>query len=182
VPDTHPGPVLILTGPPGVGKTTAAALLADRFPRAVHLESDRFFSFIRTGFVKPWRPESQAQNELVMRLVGEAAAGYARAGYLTVVDGIVIPRWFLAPLHEILVAAGLQASYAVLRAPLGACAARIDEREGEGLADLGVIAQIWDQFSDLGEFERHAIDVAGRSSEQVAALLGQRLAAGQLAL
>jgi flagellar biosynthesis GTPase FlhF len=28
-------PVLILTGPPGVGKTTAAAALAARFPRAV---------------------------------------------------------------------------------------------------------------------------------------------------
>jgi len=181
VPDA-PEPVLILTGPPGVGKTSAAVLLADRFPRAVHLESDRFFSFIRGGFVEPWRPESQQQNELVMRLVGEAAAGYARAGFFTIVDGIVIPRWFLAPLREILAAAGLQASYAVLRVPLAACAARIEEREGEGVSDQEAIARIWAQFADLGAFERHAIDVEGRTPEQVAASLAELLAAGRLAL
>jgi AAA domain len=40
-------PVLILTGPPGAGKTTTAAALVARSPRAAHLESDRFFQFIR---------------------------------------------------------------------------------------------------------------------------------------
>jgi hypothetical protein len=34
-------PVLILTGPPGAGKTTAARVLAERSERAVHVESDR---------------------------------------------------------------------------------------------------------------------------------------------
>jgi ATPase family associated with various cellular activities (AAA) len=50
-PDTTP--VLILTGPPGAGKTTAARVLAERSERAVHLESDRFFHFIRSGYVEP---------------------------------------------------------------------------------------------------------------------------------
>jgi tRNA uridine 5-carbamoylmethylation protein Kti12 len=42
--------VLILAGPPGVGKTTVAELLAARSDRAVHLESDLFFRAIRTGY------------------------------------------------------------------------------------------------------------------------------------
>jgi AAA domain len=50
-------PVLILTGPPGAGKTTAARVLAERSERAVHVESDRFFEFIRSGLVDPWKPE-----------------------------------------------------------------------------------------------------------------------------
>lgn len=148
-------PVLILTGPPGVGKTTAAALLTERPGPAVHLESDVFFRFIRAGFVEPWTPESDDQNRLVMGIVAEAAAGYAGAGYLTIVDGIVIPRWFLAPLRDSLNAAGRPVSYAGLRAPLSACVARVDAREGPGLADPDVIAKLWRDFAELGEFERN---------------------------
>jgi replication-associated recombination protein RarA len=42
-------PVLILTGAPGVGKTTTARILAGRRDRAVHVGSDVFFEFIRSG-------------------------------------------------------------------------------------------------------------------------------------
>jgi adenylate kinase family enzyme len=56
--DYPPPPVLILTGPPGAGRTTAARLLAERSERAVHVDSDHFFRFIKSGFVEPWRPES----------------------------------------------------------------------------------------------------------------------------
>ncbi|HEY8809232.1 MAG TPA: ATP-binding protein [Solirubrobacterales bacterium] len=55
-------PVLILTGPPGVGKTLAAGLLLAHIPRAVHLEADHFFRYIRSGYVEPWKPESDEQN------------------------------------------------------------------------------------------------------------------------
>lgn len=79
MPSASAPTVLILTGPPGVGKTTTAALLADRHGPAVHLESDVFFRFIRSGYVEPWRSESHEQNRVVMGIVGEAAAAYADA-------------------------------------------------------------------------------------------------------
>ena len=68
---------MIVTGPPGAGKTTTSRLLAEASERAVHLESDRFFRFIASGYVEPWRPESHAQNTVVMGIVARAAAGYA---------------------------------------------------------------------------------------------------------
>lgn len=49
VPTVAAQPVLILTGPPGVGKSTTAAILCGRTERAVHLESDAFFRFISSG-------------------------------------------------------------------------------------------------------------------------------------
>jgi hypothetical protein len=93
-------PVLILAGVPGSGKTTVAGLLAAKSPRAVHLESDRFFQVIQAGDIEPRRREAQEQNTTVMRIVAQAAAGYADAGYFTIVDGIVIPGWFFELLRE----------------------------------------------------------------------------------
>jgi predicted kinase len=173
-------PVLILTGPPGVGKTTAAAILAERVAPAVHLEADSFFRFIRSGYIEPWKPESHEQNRLVMGIVAEAAAAYASAGYFTIVDGIVIPRWFLDPLREGLRGAGLDAAYAVARAPLSVCEARLREREG--LLDPDAIARLWSEFAELGALERNAVDVAGLSPEETADAISRALADGRLAV
>lgn len=158
--------VLILTGPPGVGKTSAAAILAERSDRAVHLEADAFFRFISAGYVEPWKPESHAQNSLVMDIVAEAAAAYAGAGYFTIVDGIVIPRWFLGPLRDRLRAAGLGPAYAAMRAPLAVCEARLRERED--FFDADAIVRLWTAFEDLGELEGHAVDVDGLSPGEAA--------------
>lgn len=171
-------PVLILTGPPGAGKSTTAAILADRVAAGVHLESDAFFRFIRSGNIEPWKPDSQEQNSVVMRIVGEAASGYAAAGYFTVIDGIVLPRWFLVPLRDVLREAGHKVAYVVLWTPLSVCTNRVESREGIPLSEPEVIPNLWSQFEDLGEFEAHRLDVDGRRPDEVADAVEHLLAAG----
>ena len=172
--------IVIVAGPPGAGKTTTAAILAARSPRTAHLESDAFFRFISSGYVDPWKEESHEQNETVMRIVAAAAAGYASAGYLTVIDGMVIPGFFFEPLRDDLLDAGHGLAYAVLRPSLSTCQARVQEREGAPPVETGVIEQLWRSFADLGELERNVIAVDGADPEQAADRLELALSDGRL--
>ena len=148
----------------------------------MHLGADYFFEFVEGGYVEPWRPESHEQNEIVMAAVAAAANAYAGAGYFTIVDGIVIPRWFLDPLRTRLEDAGHEVAYAILHAPLELCRERVEARGGEPLGPPEVVEQVWGEFAVLGEWEAHRIDIAGRDPQAVADELGSLLEAGELFL
>jgi DNA polymerase III delta prime subunit len=78
----HAGEILILTGPPGSGKTATAQALA-RAPGSskVHLHSDDFWHFVKNGAIQPYLPKAHDQNTVVVDVLSRAAEGYARGGY-----------------------------------------------------------------------------------------------------
>ena len=91
--------VWIVTGIPGAGKSTVSRLLAKRYPRGVHVEGDLIGGytghFIVSGLVPPPLepdPEGHRQLELSVRNQCLLARSFADAGFVTVVDNVVVTR------------------------------------------------------------------------------------------
>lgn len=172
------GEILILTGTPGSGKTTAATALA-RLPGCpkVHLHADDFWTFIKAGAIPPWRPEAHAQNATVIEVLAGAAARYAAGAYFVLVDGIVGP-WFLPPFR----ATGAPLHYVVLRPDLDEAIRRCGARGGDTLADPAPIAALHRQFDNLGPLAAHALSVAGHSPDDTRAAILAAVASGRFRL
>ncbi len=84
--------VFLITGPSGSGKSTVARLLAERFPRGVHLEGDFFRRSIVSGRHEPTpRPSPWALEQLRLRyrLGATVAAAYFDEGFAVVLEDVV---------------------------------------------------------------------------------------------
>src|SRR3954467_3610914 len=85
------GSLIVVTGPPGAGKSSVARVLADAAHRSVLIEGDAFFGFLASGAIEPGLPASSDQNTIVTQAAASAAGAFVRGGYATVYDGIVGP-------------------------------------------------------------------------------------------
>ena len=133
-----PGRIILLTGPPGAGKTTVAPLLCANAPGplAVHLETDAFYRSIKKGWLAPWTPESHGQNQVVVRAMVATAVTYAVGGYEVVADGIVT-GWVKQLFVEGAKAAGVTLDLVVLIPDLATAAARAMARTHDPIPDYG---------------------------------------------
>ncbi len=146
--------LLIVTGPPGAGKSTVAAILADRFEQSVLVEGDAFFAFLARGAIQPWLPESEDQNEVVTQAAAAAAGRYAGAGYETVYDGVVGP-WFLPTFAA---ATGLdRLDYVVLMPSVERCVERVATRRGHGFSDEAATRKMHQGFTQADVDARHVL-------------------------
>jgi predicted kinase len=169
--------VVVVTGPPGAGKTTVARLVADALSPSVHLHSDDFWDYIRNGRIAPHLPESKQQNELVVQILAEAAIGYARGGYDVIVDGIVGP-WFIEVFRKPATEAGLSLHYVVLRPDERVAAERAMSRGSPALTDDGPVRKMYAEFSGLGRYEAFVLDSSQQTPDETARLVVEQMAAG----
>jgi hypothetical protein len=154
-----------------------ARVLADRFPRSALVTGDSFFAFVSGGWVAPWLPGAQEQNDVVLQAAASAAGRFVAGGYTVVYDGVLGP-WYLPTFGA---ATGLSClSYAVLLPPEQECLARVAGRSGHGFTDPEATRRMHRQFADADIADRHVLTDPTGPPSSLAAQIVDRLAAGVL--
>ena len=80
--------LIVLSGPPGAGKTSVGEELAKRFPRSVFFSLDTIRHFVKSGYAEPWRDEAADQLRLSESIAAEMIRRQTEAGYVVIIDGI----------------------------------------------------------------------------------------------
>lgn len=86
--------ITIVSGIPGAGKSTVSRLLAEQWPRSVHLEGDRVGAeFVIRGLVNPGEePAAEAEAQLLLRRrnIAMLADSFRSAGFEAVIDDVIL--------------------------------------------------------------------------------------------
>ena len=164
------GAIVVLTGPPGSGKTTVAPLVADHFPLSLHLDADRFWQFIRRGWIEPWLPESAQQNDVVIGALVAAVCRYALGGFTVVVDGIIGP-WYIDAFVEGAARDDLDLRYVIVRPSREVARSRATSRSAGELVEAEPVDQMYTAFESLGPYESNVLDNSDLDVSATAAIL-----------
>ena len=171
------GRMIVITGSPGTGKTavSAAAAKGSGAERSVHLLTDDFYHYLVKGAIPPHLPGSEQQNQVVTEAFLAAAKGFARGGYDVVVDGIIGP-WFLRPWQDA-VKQGYEIHYIVLRAAREETLRRaVSRAKLDRAANTELVEAMWEQFMELGVYEKNVIDTTGLSIQETVSAVEKRIA------
>src|SRR4051812_2213267 len=159
------GSLLIVTGPPGAGKSTVSRCLSHCFESSVLVEGDAFFGFLASGAIEPWLPESNAQNEVVTEAAAAAAGRFARGCYATVYDGIVGP-WYLPTFGR---ASGLASlDYVMLMPSVDRCVDGVRTRVDHGFSDEDATRKMHHEFTNADVERRHLLVDPPHNADEVA--------------
>jgi cytidylate kinase len=171
------GSLLVITGPPGAGKSTVAQAVAAAADHSVLVEGDAFFAFLRNGRIDPWLAGSNEQNTIVTEAAAAAAGRFTLGGYATVYDGVIGP-WFLETFAK---ATGLDSfEYAILLPSVELCVKQVAERTGHGFTDEAATRKMHKEFADARIARRHVLDDPWDSVDSVVERVTAAIGRGDL--
>ncbi len=88
------GPIWLITGVPGSGKTSVARALMRRYPYGLHVPVDDLREWVVSGIAHPvptWTEETGRQFALARHAAASLARIYADAGFAVALDDVIFP-------------------------------------------------------------------------------------------
>ena len=121
--------VIIVSGPPGAGKSAVSEALCERFDRMLHVEVDLLRHWVKAGYRHPWSGDQQAEEQLLMAVRNASAIARESTAmrYAVVIDDVVLAKtadWYRAALAAVAVPVHLVTLMPDLETTLTRAAAR----------------------------------------------------------
>jgi len=146
--------LIVVTGPPGAGKTTVASALSRLFKPSALVAGDQFLAFIDQGYIAPWTAAAHHQNEVVIEAAAAAAGRLASGGYTVVYDGVLGP-WFLETFAAATELPFLH--YAILLPSEQVCLERVRCRADHGFRALAATRHMYQEFAKADIDPKHVL-------------------------
>jgi cytidylate kinase len=176
-----PGTILLISGPPGAGKSTVARLLVDSIEHPVaYIEGDTFWQFIAKSHQGVNPQEVRARNaRIVIQAMVASAIRYARGGYQTVLD-FSIPPWALKTIVS--ATKDIRLDFVVICPSESVCAIRAATRTEGVMPDYTPYREFHRAFCTLGPLEGHALRTDDATPNELVIEVRKGLTAGTFRL
>jgi adenylate kinase family enzyme len=168
--------LVVVTGPPGAGKSTVAQALSSMFEPSALVAGDEFFAMIDRGFIDPWTEAAHRQNEIVVASAAAAAGRLAAGGYTVIYDGVIGP-WFLETFAS--ATALSEIHYVILLPPEDVCLQRVQARTRHSFNDLDATRHMHREFVD-SRTDMHRVITTTAEAETIASTVADLFRSGAL--
>lgn len=171
--------LLILTGPPGAGKSTVALALAERYDRVAHIQVDVLRHFVTpTGYAPPGRGVAfEVQDRLAVENACALARNFTRERFGVIIDDVVSPEKLVRYIDG-LKEAGLPVHFIRLMPVLEICQER-DRARAEGRAPKGRAETVWRELAGYGAHAGVTIDSSDLTAYETADRVQELTTAGE---
>ena len=172
--------VLILTGPPGAGKSSVAVALAERYDRVAHIDVDTLRHFITpTSFAPAGQPGFKRQQALATRNACAVALNFLQDRIAAIIDDVVIEHEHFDQYLDGLRAAGVPLHFVRLLPSLEVCQERNRSRPRDERLRPQRVALMHGLFLAAGKTGGVMVDSGGLTAYETADRLQALTTSGQ---